>query len=246
MTPDRFIPPTSIIHTPRMLPVVIVMVKAPIAGFVKTRLSPPLSQPDAASLALCFVKDVVHSVQRVIPNIVIAFTPPEGRVVLERSLSKQLLWFAQKGNDLGERLNSAITHAQDLGFNPIIVLGADSPTIPASFIETALNALVTGETDVVLGPTTDGGYYLIGLNGSQPELFQNTSWSSPFTFQQTARKADQLNLRLLQLPEWYDVDTPTDLVTLSNEFLSNPEVRGRAPATCQWLLDHKWLNVLRD
>ena len=116
-----------------MLPVIIVMVKAPIAGFVKTRLTPLLSQSDAASLAVCFVKDIVNSVQRMIPNVVIAFTPYEGRAVLERSLPKQLLWFAQKGNDLGERLNSAITHAHDLGFNPIIVLGADSPTIPASF-----------------------------------------------------------------------------------------------------------------
>ena len=165
-----------------MVPVIIVMVKAPIAGFVKTRLTPVLSQSDAASLAVCFVKDIVNSVQRMIPNVVIAFTPYEGLAVLERSLPKQLLWFAQKGNDLGERLNSAITHAHDLGFNPIIVLGADSPTIPASFIETALNVLLRGETDVVLGPTTDGGYYLIGLNGLQPELFQNISWSSPFTF----------------------------------------------------------------
>jgi rSAM/selenodomain-associated transferase 1 len=222
------------------------MVKAPIAGFVKTRLTPPLSPSEAASLAHCFLKDIVDSLKRVSPKIIVAFTPPEGRVVLERSLSKQLLWFAQKGNDLGERLNSAVAHARDLGFNPIIVLGADSPTIPASFIETGLNALVSRETDVVLGPTTDGGYYLIGLNRSQPELFQDIQWSSPSTFQQTARKANQLNVRLLTLPEWYDVDTPADLITLSNELLSHPEVRGRAPATCQWLLDHKRLNVLRD
>ena len=229
-----------------MVPVIVVMVKAPIAGFVKTRLTPPLSQSDAAILAQCFLKDIVDAVERVTPKIIVAFTPPEGRVLLERSLSKQLLWFAQKGNDLGERLNSAVTHAHALGFKPIIVLGADSPTIPASFIETALNALVRGETDVVLGPTTDGGYYLIGLNRLQPELFQNIPWSSRSTFQETARKANQLNLRLCQLPEWYDVDTPADLVTLSNELLSNPEVRGRVPATCQWLLDHKRLNVLRD
>ncbi len=228
-------------HTYPMPAVIVVMVKAPIAGFVKTRLTPPLSQSDAATLAQCFLNDIVDSVKRVIPKIIIAFTPPEGRDVLERSLSKQLLWFAQKGNDLGERLNSAVTHADELGFNPIIVLGADSPTIPASFIETALNALVRGETDVVLGPATDGGYYLIGLNRSQPELFQNIEWSSPSTFQQTARKANQLNLRLLTLPEWYDVDTPADLITLTNELLSNPELRGRAPETCQWLLDHKRL-----
>jgi hypothetical protein len=221
--------------------VIVVMVKAPIAGFVKTRLTPPLSQSDAATLAQCFLKDIVDSVKRVVPEIIVAFTPPEGRDVLERSLPKQLLWFSQKGNDLGERLNSAVTHAHDLGFNPIIVLGTDSPTIPASFIETALNALVSGETDVVLGPATDGGYYLVGLNRSQPELFQNIEWSSPSTFQQTARKANQLNLRLLTLPEWYDVDTPADLITLTNELLSDPELRGRAPETCQWLLDHKRL-----
>ena len=221
-----------------MTPVIIVMVKAPLPGFVKTRLTPPLTKVDAAALSLCFVQDVVTSALTVSPNLIVAFTPSDGRNVLEPVLPQNLLWLEQKGAHLGERLDSATNHARDLGFSPIIVLGADSPTLPPSLIENALRALTSDKADIVLGPTTDGGYYLIGFRKPDGAVLRNITWSSPVTFEQTVRNIKQLELPLFTLPQWYDVDTFANLTFLANELRTDLEARGRAPQTYRWVLDH--------
>jgi rSAM/selenodomain-associated transferase 1 len=221
-----------------MRPVVIVMVKAPIAGLAKTRLSPPLSEVDAASLASCFAQDVVNSALRVVPNLIVAFSPNNGHALLEALLPPDLRWLEQRGVDLGERLDAAIAYAANLGCGPIIVIGADSPTVPDSFIETARDALTAEKTDAVLGPTVDGGYYLLGLRNCVPRLFQNIDWSTPLTYEQTASNITRLGLQLLELQQWYDVDTFSDLLRLREELLSDDKARRRAPATYRWLLDH--------
>jgi uncharacterized protein len=224
-----------------MGPVIIVMVKAPLPGLAKTRLSPPLAVSDAGSLALCFVQDVVSAALSIKPNLIVAFTPPNGRPLLEASLPGGLQWIEQQGQTLGERLISAVAHAYDMGFGPIIVLGADSPTLPPAIIEKAAETLSVGRVDVVLGPTADGGYYLVGLRKPEPQIFQNIVWSSPYTCEQTARNIRQLNLRLLMLDEWYDVDTFADLKRLSDELLSDNSTRLRAPQTYHWLDNHRSL-----
>jgi rSAM/selenodomain-associated transferase 1 len=216
-------------------PVVIVMVKAPRAGFVKTRLVPELSEIEAAALAACFAQDVVRGASQVAHNLLIAYTPSDGREVLEAILPDGVLWFEQQGEDLGARLESVAAHAFDLAFAPLIFIGADSPTLPPAFIATAIERLTAKETDVVLGPTEDGGYYLIGLRRRERGLFQDVAWSTSQTYMQTARNATRLGLRLLQLSPWYDVDTPSDLLRLRAELSSDPEARRRAPATYQWL-----------
>jgi rSAM/selenodomain-associated transferase 1 len=221
-----------------MRPVVIVMVKAPVAGFAKTRLTPALSPSDAASLALCFVQDVINSALAIISNVVVAFAPDDGDALLKPSLPKQLLWVKQHGEDLGERLNSAIAYATGLGFSPIIVLGADSPTLPPSYIKTACDALTGDKTDVVLGPSTDGGYYLLGVRETVPNLFHNIAWSTARTLDQTAHNINQLGLRLLELPQWYDVDTFADLGRLCNELNRDQKARSLAQGTHRWLLTH--------
>jgi glycosyltransferase A (GT-A) superfamily protein (DUF2064 family) len=141
----------------------------------------------------------------------------------------------QRGEDLGARLDAAVAHASRLGFGPLIVLGTDSPTLPDSFIETARDALAGGEADAALGPTTDGGYYLVGLGKPAPALFQNIAWSTPLAYEQTARNINASGLRLLELPRWYDVDTFADLLRLRDELCQDEKARGRAPATYRWL-----------
>jgi rSAM/selenodomain-associated transferase 1 len=223
-------------------PVVIVMVKAPRAGFVKTRLVPELSEADAAALAACFARDVVLGAGQVADNLLIAYTPADGREVLETILPGGGLWFEQQGEDLGERLESVAAHAFDLAFAPLIFIGADSPTLPPAFIATAIEWLTAKKADVVLGPTEDGGYYLIGFHRRERGLFQDVAWSTPQAYAQTAQNAAQLGLRLRQLPIWYDVDTPSDLSRLRAELTSDREARRRAPATYQWLLEHDFLS----
>jgi rSAM/selenodomain-associated transferase 1 len=216
-------------------PVIIVVVKAPLAGLVKTRLTPPLSADDAAALAACFAQDVVNNAKRAASELIIAYAPASGRDALDKLLRGKLLWLEQQGADLGERLEHAAMHAFDLGFSPLVLLGADSPTLPHAFITTATQSLAAAESDITLGPTEDGGYYLVGLRRPTSGLFQNIDWSSPQAYAQTVRNARHLGLRLLELPPWYDVDTFSDLLRLRAEIFSDEEARRRAPTTYRWM-----------
>ncbi len=123
-------------------PVCIVMVKAPRAGAVKTRLSPTLSGAEATELAACFAQDTMANVRRVMRRVIVAYAPPDGRSVLEQLFPRDnLLWHEQRGEDLGARLEAAARFAASQGFSPIIIVGTDSPTFPRPFIETAIDAL---------------------------------------------------------------------------------------------------------
>lgn len=220
-------------------PACIVMVKAPRAGAVKTRLVPPLSGAQAAAVAACFARDVVEGLRRLVPDLIVAYAPPGGRAPLEALLPQGgLLWLEQRGADLGARLEAATAHAFALGFGPVVVTGTDSPTLPAAFVGRAVAALAAAQSEVVLGPTEDGGYYLVGLRQPAAGLFQNVAWSTPQAFRQTAANAARLDLRALELPAWYDVDTFPDLLRLRDEIFSVEDARARAPATHRWLLAH--------
>lgn len=222
-----------------MRPVCILMVKAPRAGAVKTRLTPPLSDEEAAALAACFARDTLTCVSQVVPEIVVAYAPADGRERLEALFqTERLLWLEQHGEGLGERIESAAAHAFGLGGGPVIIVGADSPTLPPAFVARAVGALSASESDVALGPTDDGGYYLVGLRRSPGGLFRNVAWSTPLAYRQTADNAARAGLRTLELPRWYDVDTPADLLRLRDELLGDEEARKRAPHTYRWLLSH--------
>lgn len=216
-------------------PIVVVMAKAPRAGHVKTRLVPPLTYSQAAALAACFIRDTVLNVRQIVDTLMIAYAPANARQDLEPILPSNLLWFEQRGDDLGERLDSVANHLSILGYGPFVILGADSPTLPATFIEQALEVLASGQADVTLGPTTDGGYYLVGMNSAIAGLFRNIDWSTPFAYEQTVANANALNLRLHTLPMWYDVDTPDDLYLLREQMSADdPTLMKRAPNTYRW------------
>ncbi|HWS54914.1 MAG TPA: TIGR04282 family arsenosugar biosynthesis glycosyltransferase [Pyrinomonadaceae bacterium] len=220
-------------------PACIVMVKAPRAGAVKTRLVPPLSGAQAAALAACFARDVVSNLRRVAPDVVVAYAPREGREALERLLPPDgLTWLEQRGEDLGERLAAATAEAFARGFGPVVVFGADSPTLPAAFAERAFASLAARESDVAVGPTEDGGYYLVGLSRPAAGLFQNVAWSTPRALRQTLANAARMNLRASVLPAWYDVDNFDDLLRLRAEISAGEGARERAPATRRWLAAH--------
>lgn len=223
-------------------PAVIVMVKAPMAGTVKTRLTPPLSPDDAVQLAAAFAQDVVAGVTQAEVAVVIAHAPAEGRPLLEALLPSGLHWTPQRGENLGERMFQAMIDAQAQGFGPLIVIGTDSPTLPTAFLTQAISALHLDDADITLGPTEDGGYYLVGTQRPLPGLFDAVAWSTPLAFAQTADNAVRLGLRCLALPPWYDIDTSDDLDRLRREVLADPAVMRRIPATAQWLKSHPTVN----
>ncbi len=211
-------------------PMVIVMVKAPVPGTVKTRLLLP--PEEAAALAAAFAADVVQNAQAV-ADVLIAYAPAAGRALLEPLLPDGLHWTPQRGGGLGDRLAAAMTDAAELGFGPLLVIGTDSPTLPRAYLAQALTMLA--ETAVVLGPTEDGGFYLLGTPRPLPELLEDVEWSTAEVLAQTVENARLHGHSIGFLPPWYDIDTPGDLERLRRELDTNPEARRLAPATGRWL-----------
>jgi len=217
-------------------PAVIVMVKAPVPGTVKTRLVPPLTAESAAALAAAFVQDAVRNARQ-IADVLVAYSPADGNLLLESLLPDGLHWTEQQGDNLGERMSAAMADAAASGFSPLVVIGTDSPTLPPARIAEAIQTLQSGTADVVFGPTEDGGYYLVGARQPQPGLFDGVAWSTEAALTQTAANAARLNLRCHLLPAWHDVDTGEDLVRLRRELEADLAVRERVPATAQWAQD---------
>ena len=220
------------------------MAKAPRAGEAKTRLAPPLTREEAAWLAACLFADTVSAALGLGAAVVVAYAPAEGRPPLEEALrvalggeaSGDVLWLEQRGGGLRERLDGVAGRTFEGGFGPLLLVGADSPTLPPAFLAAALEGLMTARADVALGATEDGGYYAVGVGGPAAGLFDSVEWSTPRAYAQTARNAARLGLRLLELPPWYDVDTPEDLARLRAELSADEGARRRAPLTYGWLL----------
>ncbi|MEO7717359.1 MAG: TIGR04282 family arsenosugar biosynthesis glycosyltransferase [Capsulimonas sp.] len=210
-------------------PTIVVFVKAPAPGFAKTRLIPRLGPEDAAELARCFILDAARQARAVCPNVLMAYA---GDFALLDALSIQgVTWTEQPGGDLGERLETIVSQVFASGAAPVVVIGADSPSLPSEYLSQAMQILTDGAIDCVLGPADDGGFYLIGLRQISHGLFSNIAWSTSETGDQMRRNIDACGLRLHMLPLWYDVDMPEDLERLTEEIRSDAAVRERAPAT---------------
>jgi len=190
------------------------MAKAPSAGEVKTRLCPPLSLADAAELYRSFLLDKIEQVRSLgTASLAIAYTPAEARAFFAEVAPGYVL-VQQQGADLGDRLANSLGELLDQGHRGALAIDSDTPTLPLGFLQRALDLVVTPEIDVVLGPTEDGGYYLIGLRAVHRELFEAMAWSTGQVLPETIRRADAKGLRVACLPPWYDIDTPDDLARL--------------------------------
>lgn len=210
------------------------MAKAPRAGDAKTRLRTSLPDEAVDTLAAAFFVDTLNTVRILDLEIIIAFTPDDGREEL-RGLAggdDSLVWVDQRGVDLGERLDSAMRFARERKSGPIVFVGTDSPNVPAKYVRAAFDMLSSGSADLVLGPASDGGYYLIGLRDRADGLFDGVEWSTERVFRRTASNAAGLGLTVQRLPEWYDVDTVDDLARLSGDLVRDPH---SAEATSAWL-----------
>ena len=195
---------------------VAIMAKQPLAGTVKTRLRPLLSDGDIASLYECFLRDKVIQVRSLEAAAVIAYTPAASRAFFAE-LAPDFLLLPQIGEGLSDRLTHTFQHLLDRGFDAVVATDSDSPTLPTGHLRRALDSLSRPGTDVVLGPCDDGGYYLIGLRQSYPMLFDAMPWSTSRVYDETLRRAAELGARVTALPRWYDVDTPTEFERLRAE-----------------------------
>lgn len=185
---------------------VLIFAKYPEPGAVKTRMVPPLTFEQAATLhrlSLQTVCEIVLDRARLDARLVVT---PDDTVDLFESIIERddvAFWPQGEGN-LGKRLDRAAGRVFREGGCGVLLLGADSPTIPVSYLQEAIRLLERHE--VVLGPSDDGGYYLLGLRGPHSAIFEQIDWGGPLVASQTRARARSAELDLAEIPTWYDLD----------------------------------------
>jgi uncharacterized protein len=218
---------------------VAIMAKAPWPGEVKTRLCPPLRAAEAAALYRCFLLDKIAVVRTLVDaQPVVAYTPEEARTEFA-TLAPDFTLVPQRGPDLGARLHAALVGLLAAGHPGAIAVDSDTPTLPRELLQQAVDCLTRPGPDVVLGPTEDGGYYLIGVRAAHRALFDAVPWSTSAVLEITLRQAAAAGLQAVCLPAWFDVDTPDDLRRLQTVLDGSPAV-AVAGRTARFLADWRW------
>ena len=226
------------------------MTKAPQAGRVKTRLVPPLTPEEAAELNKCFLRDTAaaissacsrrpvgdeercnsnyagasHSEAATAACGIAVYTPVGAESAYTDILPADFSLLPQRGDKFGERLYFAVEDLFKCGFGSVCLIDSDSPTVPAENFAEAVELLSTTEDRVVLGPSDDGGYYLIGVKKPHRHLFEQIDWSTERVLNQTMQRATEIGIEVKLLPTGYDVDDGASLRRLCNELLAENDV----------------------
>ena len=211
----------------------VIFAKAPIPGQVKTRLCPPLTPDEAAGLHGSLVQDVLERSGVAAKGSgsstfdrVLACSPVSNHVffkIMEERQGVRLI--SQVGDDLGDRMSNAFRSVFAWGYERVLLVGTDLPSLSEASYAKAVDLL--SDHDLVLGPSLDGGYYLIGLRSPAPDLFVGISWSTDQVFATTTAKAEALKLKTALLPPCRDVDTIEDLKALIMEVRLEAGGKGR-------------------
>jgi rSAM/selenodomain-associated transferase 1 len=205
-----------------------VMAKAPRAGKVKTRLSPPLTLEQSAELNICFLKDTTRNIADVASTSaavgLVCYTPVGDEGLFDDLLPEGFALIPQRGDTFGERLHAASQDILACGFGAVCLIDSDSPTVPASAFHKAIELLNRSGDRIVLGGSNDGGYYLIGLKKPHGEPFTGIHWSTSTVYAETVEAIREADIDLGELPVWYDVDDRDTLNLLRDELLE-----GKAP-----------------
>ncbi len=234
----RVLDPAAPVSIGKNLCALAVMTKAPRAGQVKTRLVPPLSPEEAAQLNICFLRDTATAIANACGTTargVGVYTPIGAEAAYTDILPGDFDLVPQRGDGFGERLAFATEDIFQCGFAAVCLIDSDSPTVSADVYAEAVEALSNAGDRVVLGPSDDGGYYLIGMKHNHPQLFERVDWSTERVLEQTKQRASELNLEVSLLPTGYDVDDAATLRRLCDELLSNKSKRDIAPNTRKFL-----------
>jgi len=218
-----------------------IMTKAPLAGQVKTRLTPPLTPAEAAALNRCFLQDIATAVSHAGTKTqgVGCYAPPGAEGTYQELLPKSFLLLPQRDKSFGERLRFAVEDLFAVGFVSVCLISSDSPMVTSESYAEAARVLCRPDDCVVLGPSDDGGYHLIGLKKLHLNLFEEIDWSTERVLNQTLARAAEMRLPVHLLPASFDVDERDGLHRLCDELLS-PDAstdRGAAPATKRFLHD---------
>jgi len=204
-------------------PLLILFAKAPIAGFVKTRLCPPLTPDQAIGLHSALVLDTLEMLSTFSEHADLELSSDfatEAWPEVPRSVQAQ--------GDMGVRIFQALAVALASGREVAMVVGSDSPSLPARHI----GALLESEAEVTLGPTLDGGFFAIACRRVLAGMFDQVRWSTEFALADVARSAAQCGLNVATGPTWWDVDVEEDL----ERMLKLPDLPRYA---AQWSADYR-------
>ena len=191
------------------------MAKAPVAGTVKTRLVPPMTPAQAAEVYGALLLDQFDHLRNFAgAERYVFYTPVDGEIVLRQLAGAGYIYLPQSDGDLGARMAQAFADLWHRGHHNIALIGSDLPVLPWAIIDEALSQLANADRRVVLGPSRDGGYYLVGMNHPTPELFANMTWSHERVFADTIARLDALCLPYGVLPTWFDLDVAEDFQRL--------------------------------
>ena len=212
----------------------VIMAKAPRAGMVKTRLVRSFPVPAVTELYRCLLNDTID-LARTLDEIEVALMCPEADAEeLTLATDNVVPVVPQTGNGLEAGLNSVFAHFAQGGRRPIVAFNSDTPHLPASVLQSAFRALAS--SDVVVGPTHDGGYYLVGATTSHPGLFHEDVMGTASALDSLVARARAMNLSVQLTAPFYDIDEAADLQRLSAELDGAP---GKAPKTANWLRTFK-------
>lgn len=199
-------------HPPTVLAdCVVVMIKHPQSGRVKTRLAATLGEQHAVALYRCFVQDLLRTVDAVDAHTLLSIDPWTMRADFAAWLGNDRWFQPQVGADLGGRMDDAFSQAFEAGHDRVVLIGSDLPDLPGDLLVKALRGL--GRHEVVLGPAQDGGFYLLGWSrrAFRPGLFAAVPWSTPTVFAECREALLRSGLEPHILPSWFDVDLAADL-----------------------------------
>jgi uncharacterized protein len=219
-----------------------VMTKAPEPGRVKTRLVPPLTPEEAAELNKCFLRDTAAAISTACSRRpagdasgIAVYTPVGAESAYKDILPTAFSLLPQRGDEFGERLYFAVEDLFKCGFGSVCLIDSDSPTVSAKNFAEAVELLSTIEDRIVLGPSDDGGYYLIGVKKPHRHLFEQIDWSTERVLNQTMQRAADIGIDVKLLPRGYDVDDGVSLRRLCNELLAEQRDDSVARSTRQLL-----------
>jgi uncharacterized protein len=211
--------------------VLVIMAKAPRPGAVKTRLTPGLSCEAVTAFYCCLLEDTL-ALARSLGDVEIAIMCPDADVdELEQLAGNEVCVVAQKGEGLAAGLTSVFAHfVKSHQPRRVIAFNSDSPHLPGSVLEDAFETLASH--DVVIGPTHDGGYYLVGAKASHPTLFVHDGMGTSSALERLLSRVRDLQLSMGFAEPFYDIDVADDLTRLAEELRLAP---ARAPRTAAWL-----------
>jgi len=191
----------------------LIFLKNPELGKVKTRLRPELSDEECVEVYKAMVNDLLKNIStKKQYDVFFFYTPVNSKGDLQKWLGHGFNFVPQSYGDLGMRMSTALNWAFENNYRKAVLIGTDCPTIEQTLILNAFKSLEN--SDVVLGPSEDGGYYLVGTKVPQPQIFKNIHWSSEVVFSETIARIKENGLTLSKLEKRSDIDTYSDVLNL--------------------------------